>query len=65
MISSYRGKEDNNGKNYDADKESVVVEIKDTGAGINPEMMPRLFEKICNKINIWNWPRSVYIEKYC
>ena len=62
MISAYRGKEDNNGKNDDADKESVVVEIKDTGAGINPEMMPRLFEKFATR-SISGTGLGLYISK--
>ena len=62
MISSYRGKEDNNGKNDDADKESVVVEIKDTGAGINPEIMPRLFEKFATR-SISGTGLGLYISK--
>jgi signal transduction histidine kinase len=62
MISAYRGKEDNNGKNDDADKESVVVEIKDTGAGINPEIMPRLFEKFATR-SISGTGLGLYISK--
>lgn len=62
MISSSIGKEHNNGKNDDADKESVVVEIKDTGAGINPEMMPRLFEKFATR-SISGTGLGLYISK--
>ncbi len=62
MISAYRGKEDNNGKKDDADKESVVVEIKDTGAGINPEIMPRLFEKFATR-SISGTGLGLYISK--
>lgn len=61
-ISSYRGKEDNNGENDDADKESIVVEIKDTGAGINPEMIPRLFEKFATR-SISGTGLGLYISK--
>lgn len=61
-ISSYRGKEDNNGENDDADKESIVVEIKDTGAGINPEIMPRLFEKFATR-SISGTGLGLYISK--
>jgi signal transduction histidine kinase len=32
IVSCFRGKEDANGKSDDLDKESVVVEIRDTGA---------------------------------
>jgi signal transduction histidine kinase len=62
MISSYRGIEDDNGKNDDATKESVVVEIKDTGAGINPEMIPRLFEKFATR-SISGTGLGLYISK--
>ena len=62
MISSYRGIEDDNGKNDDAIKESVVVEIKDTGAGINPEMIPRLFEKFATR-SISGTGLGLYISK--
>jgi len=49
VVSSFRGKEDTNGKIDDSEKESIIVEIKDTGTGINPEMMPRLFEKFATR----------------
>ena len=35
--------------NGEGDKESIVVEVKDTGTGINPEMLPRLFEKFATR----------------
>src|SRR4029453_4312202 len=35
--------------NVEGDIESIVVEVKDTGAGINPEMLPRLFEKFATR----------------
>ena len=62
MITTYRGNEDNNGKIDDMDKETVVVEIKDTGAGINPEMMPRLFEKFATR-SISGTGLGLYISK--
>ncbi|MFN2435029.1 MAG: ATP-binding protein [Nitrososphaeraceae archaeon] len=33
----------------ETDKESTVVEMKDTGTGINPEMIPRLFDKFATR----------------
>jgi signal transduction histidine kinase len=38
------------GKKIDNDKDSsVVVEIKDTGVGIDPEIFPKLFTKFATK----------------
>lgn len=65
IVSSFRGTEDTNGKIDDSnnsDKESIVVEIKDTGAGINPEMMPRLFEKFATR-SISGTGLGLYISK--
>lgn len=62
MITAYRGNEDNNGKIDDSDKEAVVVEIKDTGTGINPDMMPRLFEKFATR-SISGTGLGLYISK--
>jgi signal transduction histidine kinase len=62
IITTYRGNEDNNGKIDDSDKETVVVEIKDTGTGINAEMMPRLFEKFATR-SISGTGLGLYISK--
>jgi signal transduction histidine kinase len=35
--------------NKEADDEEAVVSIKDTGTGIDPEIVPRLFEKFASK----------------
>ena len=62
MITSYKGNKDNNEKIDDSDKETVVVEIKDTGTGINSEMMPRLFEKFATR-SISGTGLGLYISK--
>ena len=57
-ITMERFKENNNGNNnsnddYDDDdnekQEFVCIKIKDTGKGIDPEVLPRLFEKFATK----------------
>ncbi|HET7345441.1 MAG TPA: HAMP domain-containing sensor histidine kinase [Nitrososphaeraceae archaeon] len=37
------------GGNYNNNNDHVIVSIKDTGTGINPEIMPRLFTKFATK----------------
>lgn len=48
--------------NGEGDKESIVVEVKDTGAGINPEMLPRLFEKFATR-SVSGTGLGLYISK--
>jgi len=48
-ITAYKAQVDADAENNEQDKESIVVEIKDTGTGINPEMLPRLFEKFATR----------------
>jgi signal transduction histidine kinase len=48
-ITAYKAQVDTNAENNEPGKESIVVEIKDTGTGINPEMLPRLFEKFATR----------------
>ena len=48
-ITAYKAQVDTDSVNNEQDKESIVVEIKDTGTGINPEMLPRLFEKFATR----------------
>ena len=38
-----------NTSSYDNSQEEVVVSIKDTGEGINPEILPRLFTKFATR----------------
>jgi two-component system, OmpR family, sensor histidine kinase VicK len=42
-----RGNHNNNNNNDDDDQ--VIISIKDTGTGIDPEIMPRLFAKFATK----------------
>ena len=62
MVTTYRDNEDNTGKIDDSYKETVVVEIKDTGTGINADMMPRLFEKFATR-SISGTGLGLYISK--
>ncbi|HEY9399489.1 MAG TPA: HAMP domain-containing sensor histidine kinase, partial [Nitrososphaeraceae archaeon] len=48
-VTVYKAQVDTITDNEEHDKESIVVEIKDTGSGINPEMLPRLFEKFATR----------------
>ena len=49
MITAYRAQVDTKGEIDESDRESTVVEIKDTGTGINSEMLPRLFDKFATR----------------
>ena len=49
IITAYKAQVDTNVEMGQHDEESIVVEIKDTGSGINPEMLPRLFEKFATR----------------
>jgi signal transduction histidine kinase len=35
------------GKNH---TDAIIVRVKDTGTGIHPEILPRLFSKVCHQI---------------
>lgn len=48
-ITAYRAQVDTKGDIDESDRESTVVEIKDTGTGINSEMLPRLFDKFATR----------------
>jgi len=43
---------------------SVIVSVKDTGISINPEILPRLFEKFATKSSEGTG-LGLYISKYC
>jgi signal transduction histidine kinase len=49
LITVYKAQVDTNVENKRQDEESIVVEIKDAGSGINVEMLPRLFEKFATR----------------
>ena len=49
LITVYKAQVDTNVENEPQDGESIVVEIKDSGSGINAEMLPRLFEKFATR----------------
>ena len=55
LISAERKKE--------ADKNVVVVSVKDTGTGIDSEMLPRLFMKFASKSEIGGTGLGLYISK--
>ncbi len=48
-ITAYRAQVDIKGETDKSDTESTVVEIKDTGTGINSEILPRLFDKFATR----------------
>jgi signal transduction histidine kinase len=48
-ITAYRAQVDIKGDIDVRDRESIVVEIKDTGTGISSEMLPRLFDKFATR----------------
>ncbi|HXV88514.1 MAG TPA: sensor histidine kinase [Nitrososphaeraceae archaeon] len=48
-ITAYRAKVDIKGETDKSDTESTVVEIKDTGTGINSEILQRLFDKFATR----------------
>ncbi|MEZ0269290.1 MAG: ATP-binding protein [Nitrososphaeraceae archaeon] len=49
MIIAYRAQVDTKGEIDESDRESTVVEIRDTGTGINSEILPRLFDKFATR----------------
>lgn len=52
----------------DTDKRKVILSVKDSGVGINPEIMPKLFMKFvraenANKQNIYGTGLGLYVAK--
>jgi two-component system sensor histidine kinase VicK len=50
-------------KNDDDNNREVIVSIKDTGIGIAPEIMPRLFTKFATKSEIGGTGLGLFISK--
>ena len=61
-ISVYLAQIDSYADNDKLNKESIVVEVRDTGTGINPEIIPRLFEKFATK-SLSGTGLGLYISK--
>lgn len=61
-ITAYRAQVDTRVEIDEQDKVSTVVEMKDTGTGINPEMIPRLFDKFATR-SISGTGLGLYISK--
>ena len=61
-ISVYLAQIDSYADNDKLNKESIVVEVRDTGTGINPEIIPRLFEKFATK-SLTGTGLGLYISK--
>ena len=59
-----KNQEDSNNREKGRQQGEVMVKVTDTGTGIHPEILPRLFFKICYKIFDWNWIRAVYQQKH-
>jgi signal transduction histidine kinase len=43
----------------------VVLSVRDTGSGIDPDIMPRLFYKIYYNVICRNRSWTLYLKKYC
>ena len=50
-------------KNNNQEEEEVVVSIEDTGIGIDPEILPRLFTKFATKSDIGGTGLGLFISK--
>jgi signal transduction histidine kinase len=42
----------------------IVVKVKDTGIGIHPDIMPKLFTKFATKSDGRYWIGSIYFKEY-
>ena len=45
-------------------EDEVIVSIKDSGTGIDPEILPQLFKKFATKSEQGYRIRTVYIQEY-
>ena len=50
-------------RNKEADKNVVIVSVNDTGTGVDPEMVPRLFTKFASKSELGGTGLGLYISK--
>jgi signal transduction histidine kinase len=50
-------------RNKEADRNVVIVSVNDTGTGVDPEMVPRLFTKFASKSEIGGTGLGLYISK--
>ena len=46
-------------------KQEVVVSIKDTGTGIDPGIVPRLFTKFATASETGTWLGVIYLQEHC
>ena len=61
-VKVYKAEVESDAENDEANKESIVVEVKDTGTGISAEMLPRLFEKFATR-SVSGTGLGLYISK--
>ena len=61
-VKVYEAEVESDAENDEANKESIVVEVKDTGTGISAEMLPRLFEKFATR-SVSGTGLGLYISK--
>ena len=52
-------------KKEDNYNDNVVISVKDTGQGIDSEILPKLFTKFATKSESGYWIRIVHIKEYC
>ena len=50
-------------RNKEADRNVVIVSVNDTGPGVDPEMVPRLFTKFASKSEMGGTGLGLYISK--
>jgi signal transduction histidine kinase len=62
IINAVKKRRSEDGKN-NSHEEVVVISVKDTGAGIDPEILPRLFTKFATKSDIGGTGLGLFISK--
>jgi two-component system, OmpR family, sensor histidine kinase VicK len=63
IIVSAERKEEQEGKKADKKNADIVISVKDTGTGIDPEIFPRLFTKFASKSERGGTGLGLYISK--